>query len=826
MIRHYLASAFANIVRAPFTTAANVLTLALGLACFIAAWGIVSYWKSGDGYHGDADRTFVIGQSLTLLGQERDNPLKSRSTATLAKYLREDFDEIDQIARAYAEEKVPVAAGADKALLDGAFVDAPFLQMFDFDFLAGDPRHALDEPNSVVLTQDAARRLFGAGQALGKPVLIDGKIAATVTGVIAPVRQPSFMGASADAILKFDVLGNWNAHPAGDFRDASEFWLGTSGYTFVALKSAGLREPFERKLPAFVARRMPADAQSAARMRLAAIPVSELTVRGLNATLFQGNAAGLGVVSVLFGFGCLSLAIACVNFANLATAQAAGRAKEVGLRGVVGATRMDIVAQSVLESILLASMALVVALAFLAVSAPLVRATMNVDMMYFLADGAWPLAFLALLVVVVGLAAGAYPALVLSGVKPAQALRSGRSKSGPKFVARILVGIQFAAASFLLILLTVAQLQRSDLERTALATHEDPIVVLNDIQPIGFSLSAFAAELARRPDIQAVSGADTPPWSQYAVVVSLARSPDAAAASVQGYSKTVGHDYFEALDLGILAGRAFDRAHEPAEASASPNPSSPMPAVVDEGLVARLGFAAPSGAVDQIVFAPRAGKAARPVRIIGVVRSEPMRLASATTSGDMYFHISAPIAVTGHGPYPIVRLSKDRVAQGVAAINEVWDRFAPNVPADIQFFDELFEQNYRQYARVGQLFMTLAAIAFVISTTGLLGIAVHVASRRRHEIAVRKTLGSSVIGVIRLLLTDFSIPVFAGNLLAWPLGYLAAQAYLAAFAHRIDLTPAPFVLSMAITLLIAWAAVIGVVLKAASARPAEVLRNA
>jgi putative ABC transport system permease protein len=188
--------------------------------------------------------------------------------------------------------------------------------------------------------------------------------------------------------------------------------------------------------------------------------------------------------------------------------------------------------------------------------------------------------------------------------------------------------------------------------------------------------------------------------------------------------------------------------------------------------------------------------------------------------------MSSPFVETGHGPYPIVRVSKTRVSEARSAIVQVWEQFAPDVPADINFFDDLFAESYRQHARVGQLFAALAMAAFAISTTGLLGIAVHAASRRRREIAIRRTLGSSIARVVRLLLTDFSIPVLIGNLAAWPLGYFAAQIYLAVFAQRIELSPTPFLLSMAITLLIAWAAVIGVVLKAASVRPAEVLRHA
>jgi putative ABC transport system permease protein len=173
-----------------------------------------------------------------------------------------------------------------------------------------------------------------------------------------------------------------------------------------------------------------------------------------------------------------------------------------------------------------------------------------------------------------------------------------------------------------------------------------------------------------------------------------------------------------------------------------------------------------------------------------------------------------------------VRIDRARVGETVAAITAAWDELAPTVPVSVRFFDDLFEESFRTFARVSQIFVLLAATAFTIASIGLLGMAVHVTSRRRHEIGVRKVLGSTTLGIMRLLLIDFSKPILVANLLAWPLGYLAAQVYLQAFAERAPLTLAPFAFSLALTLLIAWAAVIGEVLKAASVRPAEVLRHA
>ncbi len=831
MIAHYLAAALAKLRTSPVTTAANVLTLALGLACFIAAYGIATYWRSADMYHRAADRTFVIGQSVTPTASSEPNPIGARSTATLAKYLVADLPEIDRIARVYQVPDVQAAAGENAVLLEGAFAEPAFLQMFDLTFLAGDPHAALDEPGSVVLTADAAVRLFGDNDALGKAVLLDNATEATVTGVIAPVRQPSFMGAGPEAEVRFDMLGHWNVMEGGANRDARDIWVGTQGWTFVTLAPGVSVDAFNARLPEFLERRVPPPAEGQPQiveMRLEAFPISEITTRGLDNRLFAQSGVGVTAVSVLLGLGVLTLVVACANYANLATALAASRSKEVGLRKVLGAGRVAVMAQSWLEAMVLTLSALLLALGALALAAPAVEASFGVNLLYFLTLGVRPLVITAGLAVAVGVLAGAYPALVLSRVHPAEALRTGRARTGPRFVARLLVAVQFATASFLLIVLTVAQLQRDHLDRTALAPHEDPIVVLNDLGALGVGYDALADDLRRDPRIQSVTSTDREPWGDWGAI-GLTRTPEPGGSGRGGIFGYVGHDYFSTMRVDILAGRVFDRERETVSRPfAGAVSDQPIPVVLDWAFAEAMGFATPDAAVGELVYVPLAimqffgGSAPQPVEIIGVVETDLMQVgATPNVTGRMYFF------VTDSGQlHPIVRLSQDDVAGGLAAIEAAWSRHAPNTALDVRFLDEVFEQAYREYARISQLFTLLAATAFIIASVGQLGIAVHVARRRRHEIGVRKTLGSTTLGVARLLLVDFSKPALIANLLAWPLGYVAAQAYLSGFAHRIDLTPAPFALSMAITLAIAWAAVIGEVLKAASVRPAEVLRHA
>ena len=831
MTGHLIASALARLGRAPFTAAANLLALALGLACFLGAYGASVYWRSGDAYQESAARTYVVGQALqappgSSAASLFSGRLNLSSTATLARYIRQDIPELQHVARVFRAEETSVSAGNVKFTVRAAFAEPEFLDIFAFDFVAGDPGRALSQPGGIILTQSAAQRLFGAKPALGQAILVDNKWTGTVTGVIAPIRQPSFMGEGEESVLSFEMMGAWSSSPAGLARDQKEAWLNASAYTFVVLPASMAVSNFNDRLNDLLAKRVPTAQSQMVKITAAALPLSTMATRGFDNMLEAQTGLQISAASILLVLGAIALAVAAANYANLATAHASTRTKEIGMRRVVGATSFAIMLQSWLEALILTSIAFMASLGILALVAPIIRSSAGIDILYFLTHDYLSWAVAAAIVLAVALIAGAYPAFVLAHIRPAEALQSGRSRTGPRFVASLLVVIQFASASFLLILVTVAQFQRVHLEQSVLAPREDPIIVTGDLAPAGVDFSTLQTRLAVQPSVKQASIVDIAPWSNGASVTRLARTPEDAANASVAYTKMVGGDYFGAMSLELVAGRGFAADRDATPSLSTPNDTSqPRSIIVDAILAQEMGYATPQAAIDQIVYSAGAAPA-RPMRIVGVVEADMMRLTGV--SGDM--------AGTAYSYYPVfppsaprravIRIAGRDVASAVASITRTWDQLAPNTPVRIQFFDQLFEQSYRQQARTGQIFMMLGLVCFVIASVGLLGIAVHVASRRRHEVAIRKTLGSSAMGVIRLLLTDFSKPVFIGNLLAWPVGYLAAQAYLKAFAYRIDLTLTPFLLSLAITLLIAWAAVAGVVVKTASLHPAEVLRHA
>jgi putative ABC transport system permease protein len=457
--------------------------------------------------------------------------------------------------------------------------------------------------------------------------------------------------------------------------------------------------------------------------------------------------------------------------------------------------------------------------------APAVSNAVSIDLRDALFAGPRFWVFAGALLAAVTVLGGAYPAFVLSLVRPVEALRLGRARASSRFASTLLVGTQFAAASFLLIMVIVMYAQNADLRRTGLRATNDPHLVIASLSRVtGIETEILHAELARIPQVKGVTQMGQPPWANGVGLTALARTPDASAGVRTAVQNVVGYDFFSTLEIPLVAGRAFERGRNdelPRDSSGS-DKLSPINFVVDRVLAAELGFAMPADAIDQIVYLPGAGDAARPMNIIGVVESRPLFLRGFGATANAYL-----LAAGGPGAgmqNHIVRLAAQDVAGGVAAIDAMWRRLGARTPLQRRFMDEMFDDSYEQFARVNQVFAVLAAFAFFISIVGLFGMAIQVAGRRVHEIGVRKSVGATKAQMVGMLLRDFARPVVIANLVAWPLAYVGAQAYLSVFIQRIGITPAPFLLSLGIVVLIACIAVGGQALRAARANPAEVLR--
>jgi putative ABC transport system permease protein len=538
--------------------------------------------------------------------------------------------------------------------------------------------------------------------------------------------------------------------------------------------------------------------------------------------------SGISVVGLLYGLGVMVLLVSSLNYANLATAQATLRAKEIGLRRVVGAKTSGLALQYIGEAALLSFTAAMIALTLMSLVTAAMQssdAVLVVAASFFMAQ----LPIVLLSVIAIAIVAGAYPAFVLSRISVADALRAGKVRAGPRFVPALLVAVQFAATSFLVITIMVMSAQHANLEQAAFTRDEDPLLVVsNNLTYSGVTFETLQAELSRQPHVRAVSASMQSPWSIAGALMPLSTSPGESARRLTVCNNLIQSNYLSTLDIKLIAGRDLDatRANDVvkfADVISGKNRAQSYngaSVLIDRAFADQTGWSL-SEALDKELYlwVPGTDQTSPPiVRVVGVVESKPLRLLGLGATTNMY--ALAPDSAL----IPLIRIDKDNLKAGMAEVSAVWEKLAPNVALKRKFADEMLDESLRLFTAITLVFRFVAILALVIAVLGLVGMSLHIIGRRTHEIGVRKTLGASVAQILQLLLKDFSKPVLVANLVAWPLAFGAMSIYLSIFVTRTSLSWTPFALSLLLTLMIAWGAVIVQATRAARVNPATVLR--
>ncbi|HEX5419576.1 MAG TPA: FtsX-like permease family protein, partial [Gammaproteobacteria bacterium] len=605
-----------------------------------------------------------------------------------------------------------------------------------------------------------------------------------------------------------------------------EDWTNGGNTTFVLLPRDGsfTADGLRRQLPALVERHEPKAQRGRIGVTLGAVPVGSLLTMAVRDALFPRQSP-VSVPLLLLLSGAIVLAVACINFANLATARAAARAREVGVRKAIGARPRQLIVQYLFEAGAVTAAAVAIALALLVLMTPVLEHAAGIDLrLLWSAEyvGRGVVSLLALGIAVT-LAAGFYPAFVLSRLEPALAVRSGPTRAGPRSLAALLVGVQFALAAFLLIAVTIVHEQNIRLKHGEREMAADPLLVIhNQTEITGLRQDTLRQELLRLPQVRSATAMQVLPWSKVFTRMPLSSSPSAFAVQRSALLYVVGYDFFKTFDIPLRAGRVFDPKRADDVEVAHPNPTRAQNIVISIGLAQELGFKTPSAAVGRMIFIPTSltGEArARPFRIIGVVENKSLAIASRYGSRPNVYLFNPVLR------FHVVRLARQDVGGALNAIDTAWKRLVPSVSLDGRFLTDYFNERYASFARINQAFTALALIAWVISMIGLYAMAIMMSGRRIHEIAIRKTLGAHRAQMVRMLLKSFTAPVLMANVIAWPFGYLAGRAYLNVFVDPIPLTPWPFLVALLLSLLISWLAVGGQTWRAASAAPVQAMRH-
>ncbi|MGH8220608.1 MAG: ABC transporter permease [Steroidobacteraceae bacterium] len=822
MLGHYLRTIAHNLAHSKLVTLMHIVGLGVGLACFIVTFVFIQELRTSDTQFRASGRIYAITQEMWM--GTAANPVVPASpgvTPVAAPYIRTDFPQLEAVARAVrfglpGSGRVAVSSGGHNLFLYDVMVDPDFFRIFNLPFVAGDRAAALAGSDGAIITEAAARRVFGATNVLGRRLLIDNQTWITIKAVIAGVPQPSHMGDAEQSILRFDILTRLTPKALG--RAATD-WDENNSFTYVLLPKHGFTaQQLRAGLRDFSARHMP---RAQGHSLFGVVPVSSIQLSALAGEIGD---SGISVVASLALLDALVLLVACFNYASLATAVALRRGREIALRKIVGANRGQLVLQCLLEAAAVSVLAVALAFVLVLAATPLLDTVLllKLQLSQLARPGFW--LFLVSLIALTTVLAGAYPALILSRLSPAQALRSDSPRTGSRWAFKTLVGAQFAAAGFLMVMVLVVRDQNELMGKSLPALMRNPTVVITtDLLSTKVNEKTLRSELERSPYIRSVGTTNTIPWGGGCCwLFNVTRSPSPGQREIQVAANRVGYDFFETIGLKLLAGRAFDRnrADEADRARAFYSSAGEIKVIIDESLAAKFGWSDPGEAVGKTVYrAPLFGAFTTPLRIIGVVDNGAPRLTTVGATDSNLYLLMPSLA-----GYPIVRIDPQHIRAALAHIESSWHVLAPTVPLEWRFSDELFGEAFETFTAVSAVMTGLAAFAFAIALIGLAGMALHVTNSRLHELGIRKTLGATPRQVIELLLLDFAAPVAIANLITWPFAWLAARAYLSLFLARIDLTPVVFIASLAATVAIACLAVGGQALRASRVEPATALR--
>jgi len=824
MLRNYIKIAWRNLVRNKVSSAINISGLAIGLACVLLIGMYVKDELSYDRSFKDADRIYRVNIDGRM---GNDQFVVGQTPPPVGAALMSNFPEMESYTRMYlpGDEIIHYKNNGQKSSITEKSilaVDSNFLKFFNYPLVAGDASTCLNGINSIVLTQKAAKKYFGDASPIGKTLIFDQYSKPfVVTAVLKDIPRQSS--------LQFDVLQTTASTPVVKHFNWSWIWLQMS--TYVKLKAsvpndAAAIKAFDNKLPAMVR------VQAASAFKRIGQPFDEFKKKGghwdlhlqpLTAQhLYSANIGSRFVVQsdikYVYIFSAIALFIillACVNFMNLSTAQSARRAKEIGIRKVLGSLRKQLIRQFITEAVLFslvaALVAVMVVIAVLPAFNQLAGKALSADV--FLTIKTWAAIFG--LVLFTGLLAGSYPAFFLTSFRPVNILKgSGLFKgSGSGFFTRnALVVFQFTVSTVLIICTVVVYKQLIYNQTKDLGFSKDNIVVIANADRLGTGEESLRQELLRLPQVaNATISTSLPSKNSFEdgyVPEANGDNIKSAENNLSISSFIVDEAFIPTLKLKMLKGRAFSKSF---------NDSASV--IINETTAKQIGWKDPIG---KTMIYP--GNNNQKFTVIGVVKNFNVESLHSEIVPFALFYTTSKTYNIGTS-YLSVRIKPGDYNATLNSIQNKWKVFAPNTPFDYSFMDAEFDALYKADQTMGQVFTAFTFLSVAVACLGLLGLAIYTVERRNKEIGIRKVLGASVQNVVGMLSKDFLKLVIIASVIAFPIAWYAMNKWLQDFAFRTDISWWIFALSAGATLAIALITISFQSIKAALTNPVESLRS-
>lgn len=816
MIKSYLITAWRNIVRNRFYSILNVIGPAIGIACAILILLYVRDELTFDRHSPDYQRIYRLESDFTFSGK---TTLAGLVQVPLAPTLKDEFPEIETFTRfaGFGIDDILFEYGDLKFFEDNIyFTDSTVFEIFDYDFIYGSPEGALNEPNTIVITKSFASKYFGKENPMGEQLRTSNFGSFRVTGVIKDVPSNSHLRfdclLSMATVVELVGVDNFNS------RAAQAFW-NVSVFAYVKLhKNASIQDLFD-KFPAFYDKYMSSlGKQINASFRLRATRIDKVHYNPrLEFDLPVGNFSYIIIFSLV---GLFMILIASLNYMNMATARSVNRAKEVGLRKVIGARKGMLIRQFLSESMILVILALIVALVISLFCLPYFNTLTGKDIA--LGELFSPVTLLMVIAITlfVGLVSGSYPAFYLSSFLPVEVLQSNvNPHQGKGLMRKILVVFQFAIAGVLIICTFVVSGQQRYIHNKDLGLNKDNVMIIpmRDTAFINRQLQSFTNELKENPAILGVASSQLVPPMAAKVVFQIEKEEGMVGLATS--FSVVDPGFIDVMGIKILQGRNFDRER----------PSDFTKAfIVNEEAVKAFGWGDnPLGKRVRFGINPNTGQAARDGEVIGVVKD--FHFSSIHNKIEPFIFIVSPNPNNNF----YIRIAGDKIPATVDFVSKTMKDLGYNLPFNFFFFSDKLNEMYTSENKLNSLFSIFSILTIFIACLGLLGLTSYVTEQRSKEISIRKIMGADIRQVVWLLNRDFLVLVLISNLISWPVAYYFMDKWLTGFAYRMDFgihpfvaaTLLPFVVSLVITLVIALITTSLVSVRAAGTNPVNTLQR-
>ena len=801
---------FINIVRnfrkQPGYILLNVSGLAIGLTSFLFISLYVINELSYDRFHKNYENIYRLKIVGRMAGGEIDQAVTS---APMAKAMINDYPEVLKATRVRGMGDWLIRFGENRFNEDGVlFADSSFFNVFGFRLLKGDPASALERPKSMILTEEYAKKYFGDKDPMGQKMIVEADTNLyTVTGVIQNIPDNSH--------IKFDMLASMSTYP-GQANNTN--WVNHNFFTYIVVRDGTTKDALQEKFQGMIIKYVGPQLQQFLGLTIDDFrkagndfkyvmePLKDIHMKGASQAGLEPGGS-LTTVYIFAVIAILILVIAIINYINLATAKSAGRAKEVGVKKVAGASRKGLISQFLGESMIIVTFAAIIAVLLVYALSPAFNHLVGKELSVGLFDSFAGLGSIIVLIVFVSIASGFYPAFVLASFNPVEVLKGTLNPgSVSKKLRGLLVVFQFTVSIVIIIGSIIVYNQLNFMTSKDLGFNKDNLIVIKRVDSFFGQRESFREQLMQMPGIENVGFSTAVPGTGFNNNGFL-KENDPVKNTYLINQTQVSFDFPQTLGVKLVEGRFFSKDFGTDSAAI----------LINEAAARSLGMTNPVG---QYLLQPRGPQRFQRQKIIGVMKDFNIE--------SMHKPI-APVCFTvlgnfGGDQFAAVRIKGNDNPATVRAIEQKWQAFTSLQPFQYDFFTDRWNTLYTSEMKTGKIFILFSVLAIIIACLGLLGLITFITNKRTKEIGIRKTYGASIQVVLGLLSREVLYLILISSLIAYPIAYFGSKFWLEGFASKANISPMVYVFATLIALIIGWLSISYQTLKAANHNPANALR--